>query len=279
MPKPNPEEVADTLGNISEKLGANLFSLENILSFVILLAVCLLAKRLVMSLSRRAIGRSVIDKTAHRFILSGLNVILWILILGIMLNFLGVAPSSLVAIISVIGIAISLAIQGVLGNLAGGIMLLTSKPFTTGDWVDVGSHSGKVADVGLVYTKLSSVDNKIIFVPNGEISSKTIVNYTTAANRQVELKFTVSYDADPEVVKGCMARVVGEHTKTLPSPAPLIRTCGFGASSVEYILRAWCATEDYWTVYYDLIEQVKKAFDQAGVEMTYDHMIVHMAQD
>lgn len=279
MPKPESNAVVGALSSIAEQLNRNFMNWETLVAFILLLAGCLLVIRILMAMARRAITRTNLDKTAHRFLLSGLHAILWIFACCILLHYLGVSLTSLVAVLGVVGIALSLAIQGVLSNLAGGIMLLTSHPFSAGDWVEVGSVSGVITDVGLVYTKLSTLDNKIIFIPNGDISSKTIVNYTNAEKRLVELKFSVSYDAPAEVVKSCMARAAGEHPKTLPTPAPMIRTCRFGDSSIEYLLRVWCATEDYWPVYYDLMEQVKDAFDQAGVELTYNHLNVHIKQD
>ena len=130
----------------------------------------------------------------------------------------------------------------------------------------------------LVYPMLDTVDNKVVYIPNGEISAKTITNYSGNDTRRVDLKFTASYGDPPEKVKDCIERVVGEHPLTLPTPEPLIRTCGYGSSSIEYEVRTWCGTEDYWTVYFDLIEQVKEAFDKAGVEMTYDHLNVHVVE-
>jgi len=276
MPAVDPETTQETL-DIVEKTLQN-FSWERFAVLVGLLVACIVVIKILMNLADRAMGRSKLDHGVQTFLRSGLKVILWLIALCVLLGYLGVPMTSLVAVLSVLGLAISLAVQGTLSNLAGGIMLLTAHPFSTGDFVEAGGVSGTVREVGLVYTKLSTVDNKVIFVPNGEISSKTIINYSAEDKRQVELKFSVSYDAPCETVKGCIAEAIGKHPLTLPTPEPLIRVCAYDDSSIQYIVRCWCATGDYWTVHFDLLEQVKAAFDAAGVEMTYPHVNVHMVE-
>ena len=243
---------------------------------VCLLVAAIAAIRILVTLADRAMVQAKLDRGVRIFLRSGLKVTLWVVAVCVLLGYLGVPMTSLVALLSVLGLAVSLAIQGTLSNLAGGIMLLSAHPFSAGDFVEAGGVSGTIQEVGLIYTKLDTADNKVVYIPNGEISSKTIVNFSGNDKRRVELKFTAAYDAPAERVKECIARVVGEHPLTLPTPEPLIRVSGYGSSSVEYILRTWCATEDYWTVYVDLLEQVKAAFDGAGIEMTYDHLNIHM---
>ena len=139
--------------------------------------------------------------------------------------------------------------------------------------------SGTVTEIGLVYTKLKTIDNKSIFIPNGEISGEKIINYNKQEQRRVDLTFTVSYDADPERVKEIMRQVIGAHPKALFTPEPFVRTTSLGESSVGYTLRVWCATQDYWELYYDLLEQVRAAFDREGVELTYNHLNVHIMKE
>ena len=252
------------------------FSWQTAAVLVCLLVAAIVAIRIIVSLSDRAMVQAKLDRGVRTFLRSGLKVVLWVVAICALLGYLGVPMTSLVALLSVLGLAVSLAIQGTLSNLAGGIMLLTAHPFSAGDFVEAGGVSGTVQEVGLVYPKLDTADNKVVYIPNGEISSKTITNFSGNGKRRVELKFTASYDAPSERVKECVTRVVGEHPLTLPTPEPLIRVSGYGSSSIEYVLRVWCATEDYWTVHFDLLEQVKAAFDGAGIEMTYDHLNVHV---
>ncbi len=254
------------------------FSWSMAMTVLALVVVCVIVIKVVLKVAGKAMDRAGLDRGVRTFLLSGLKVILWLVAVCVVLGYLGVPMTSLVAVLSVLGLAISLAVQGLLSNLAGGIMLLTARPFSAGDFVEAGGVSGTVNEVGLVYTKINTVDNKVVYVPNGDISGKTIVNYTAEEKRQVELRFNTAYDAPPDRVKECIARVIGEHPLTLPTPEPLIRVCGYGSSSIEYLVRCWCATDDYWTVYFDLMEGVKAAFDAAGVEMTYDHVNVHMVK-
>ncbi len=254
------------------------FSWQTAVMLAVMLVACVVVIRVILNLLDRAMERAKLDRGVRTFLRSGLKVILSLIAVCVLLGYLGVPMTSLVAVLSVLGLAISLAIQGTLSNLAGGIMLLTAHPFSAGDFVEAGGVSGTVKEVGLVYTKLNTLDNKVVFVPNGDIAAKTIVNYSAEKERRVDLTFSASYDAKPEVVEACILRVMGEHPKTLDTPEPMARVTAYGDNAIEYVARCWCATGDYWDVYFDLQEQVKAAFDAAGVEMTYPHMVVHMAE-
>lgn len=270
------ESFQETLGSIENTVKN--FSWQNIVMLCCLLVASYIFIRLAVRGADRAMERAKMDKGIRTFLRSGLKVLLWLVAICILLGYLGVPMTSLVAVLSVLGLAVSLAVQGILSNLAGGIMIVSTRPFGAGDYVEVGTISGTVKEVGLAYTVLTTPDNKVIHIPNGEVSGKTIVNYSANDTRRVEVLFNVSYDAKPETVKDCIARVAGEHPKILFTPEPMIRVKGYGSSSIEYVVRAWCATGDYWDVYFDLQEQVKAAFDKAGVEMTYDHLNVHMIE-
>ena len=219
-----------------------------------------------------------LERSLHTFIHAALRVILWMITLCIVLDYVGVPMTSLVAVLSVIGLAVSLAIQGTLSNLAGGIQVLLSKPFKAGDYVEAGGISGTVQEVGLAYTKLCTVDNKVISVPNGQISGEKIINYSTEERRRVDLTFNASYDSPLQQVTGVLRAVVAAHPMALAEPEPFVRVNAYRDSSIEYVVRVWCATGDYWTLYYDLLEQVKEAFDQNGIEMTYNHLNVHLME-
>lgn len=270
------DEVQETLGIFGEAVKN--FSLEKLVILVGLIIASYVVIRILVNMVDRTMEHAGMERGIRTFLRSGLRVLLWVIAVCILLGYLGVPITSLVAVLSVLSLAVSLAVQGILSNLAGGIMIVSTHPFAAGDFVELGDVSGKIKEVGLVYTVLTTSDNKEIHIPNGDISAKTIVNYSANPTRRVEVKFTVSYDAEPQTVKDSIARVVGEHGKILFTPEPLIRVNSYGSSSVEYIVRVWCATEDYWTVYFDLQEQVKAAFDRAGIEMTYDHLNVHLME-
>ena len=250
--------------------------LWHIATIVLLLLACMVVMKVLLRLLDRTFRRLEVEKSLHTFVRAALRVFLWIITICLVLGYIGIPMTSLIAVLSVLGLAITLAVQGSLSNLAGGIQVLVSKPFKADDYIEVGSVGGTVAEVGLVYTKLRTIDNKIISIPNGQISGEKIVNYSTEEKRRVDLTFNTSYDDAPERVTACIRDVIGAHPKAFFTPEPFVRVSAYQASSVEYTVRVWCATEDYWALYFDLLEQVKAAFDRAGIEMTYHHLNVHM---
>lgn len=251
-------------------------TLEKVLTGVITVVVCLIVIKLLLKLMDRTLKRFEMESTLKRLLRGGLKVLLWFVAVTVVMDCLDIPVTSLIAVLSVVGLAFSLALQNFLSNVAGGLQLLASRPFKTGDYVEAGNCSGTVTEIGLFYTKLNSPDNKLIQLPNSSIVSANIINYSSEEKRRVEWKVSVSYAAPAEKVKEVLTRLVGEHPLTLATPEPLIRINGYGDSAIEYIVRAWCANEDYWTVYYDLMDAFKPAFDKAGIEMTYPHVNVHM---
>ena len=268
------QETLEALGGFFHNL-----NLRTLLTIGLLIVGCLVVMKIVLRLLDRTFRRLELERGLCTFLHAALRVVLWLVTVCIVLGYIGVPMTSLVALVGVIGLAVSLAIQGTLSNLAGGIQVLASKPFKADDYIDAGSVSGTVAEVGLVYTKLRTVDNKIICIPNGQITSDRIVNYSDQEQRRVDLKFNTSYDDDPKVVIAAIQGVIGAHPLALFTPEPFVRVSAYLDSSVEYTVRVWCATGDYWTVHFDLLEQVKAAFDQAGVEMTYPHINVHLVKE
>lgn len=269
-----PEETVEVFEQIAKGM-----TWDKALYSALLFLVCLAVMKTVMTIIDRTMTRLKVEPTVHKFTRSCLKVLMWVITGLIVAGYLDVPVNSLVTVLGVVGVALSLSLQGSLSNLAGGITVMVSRPFAVGDYVEAGGVAGTVNEIGLVYTKLKTIDNKIIFIPNGEISGEKIVNYNRQEQRRVDLTFTVSYDADPERVKEIMRQVIGAHPKALFTPEPFVRTTSLGESSVGYTLRVWCATEDYWDLYYDLLEQVRAAFDREGVELTYNHLNVHIMKE
>ena len=254
-------------------------SLPAILRVIFTVVVCLIAVKVIGTIVAKTLNRSKLEKTLCGFIHTGLRVVLYFVAALVILSSLGVDVTSLIALLSVAGLAVSLALQNTLANLAGGIQILVTKPFAAGDYVEAGGSSGTVRSVGLACTTLVTPDNKVVHIPNSDLASDRITNYNGNATRRVEWKVTASYDADPEVVRGIFRGLIEADSRILTEPAPFVRLSDYGASSIEYTVRGWCAAGDYWNVYFDLLEAIKPAFDKAGVEMTYDHVNVHMVQD
>ena len=270
----NTEETQEALESLAGAVRG--LDIKKIVTVVIILVVCIVVMKILLKILDRTFRRLEMDRGLHTFVRAAVRVILWLITACLVLGYIGIPMTSFVAVLSVMGLAVTLAIQGTLSNLAGGIQVLASKPFKADDYIDAGSVSGTVAEVGLVYTKLRTVDNKIICIPNGQITSDRIVNYSDQEQRRVDLKFTVSYDDDPAKVIAAIKGVVGAHPKALFTPEPFVRVSAYLDSSVEYSVRVWCATADYWDLYYDLLEQVKAAFDAAGIEIPYNYLNVNV---
>lgn len=252
------------------------FTINKLLSALVMVVICLLVVKLLLRALDGMLSRTSMESNLRSIVRTVVKFLLLFLVVLIVMGSLGISVTSLVAVLSVVGLAASLAVQNSLSNVAGGIQLMASQPFKLGDYVEAGDSAGTVSSIGLFYTKIMTVDNKLVQIPNSEIANARITNYTSQEKRRVDLKFTTSYDAPVEAVKQAIQAVVAAHEKTLSEPESFVRVSGYGDNAIEYTLRAWCATEDYWDVYFDLMEQVKAAFDRAGIEMTYPHLNVHM---
>ena len=250
--------------------------MEKLFSAVIATVLCLIIIKVLLKLADRALRRVHLDDMLKRLIRGGLKALLLFVGVIVVLGCLGIPVTSLVALLSVVGLALSLAVQNFLSNVAGGLQLLVSKPFKIGDYVEAGDCSGTVQEIGLFYTKLNTTDNKLVQLPNSTIVSQNIINYSSEDQRQVELKVSASYDAPTELVRQTLRELVQAHPLIRREPEPLIRVYAYQDSAIQYLVRAWCDNGDYWTVYFDLMDGIKPAFDRADIEMTYPHVNVHM---
>ncbi len=269
------DQALGTVGNVFGSFTLNI-SLGLLLKVLFTVVICLIAVKVIGGVIARVLNRSRLETTLSRFIQSMLRVVLYFIAVLIVLGSLGIDVTSLIALLSVAGLAVSLALQNTLSNLAGGIQLLITKPFAAGDYVEAGANSGSVQEVGLAYTVLVTPDNKVVHVPNSDIASARIVNYNGKDTRRVELKVTASYDAPLQTVKDTINGLIAADSRIHTQPEPFVTVSAYGSSSIEYTVRVWCAAGDYWDVYFGLMNDLKPAFDAAGVEMTYDHVNVHI---
>ena len=189
---------------------------------------------------------------------------------------LGIPTTSFITALASCGVAIGLALQGALGNLAGGIMILIFKPFKIGDYITTASNSGTVSNITIMYTVLKTPDNKVITIPNGTLTNSVIENYSSSDKRRVDLVFTTAYDCDIDKVREILLAAANGHAKVLHEPEPFARLTKHGDSSLEYTMRVWCNADDYWDVNFDLIETVKRDFDANGISIPYPQMDVHI---
>ncbi len=251
---------------------------RTILLFVAVVIGGIIVMKIAMSIFRKTVNRSKLKGTAGNFLLSLIKTALVVLYVIILLSMLGVDTTSLVAIFSVLTLAISLAVQGVISNLASGIMLVVTKPFEEGDFVDIGGNSGTVEKIHITCTKLKTPDNKVITLPNSTVTAANITNYSTKDTRRVDLTFSVAYGSDVEKVKSIILGVIAKHELILTDPAPMVRLTEHGASSLDFVTRVWAKNGDYWTVNFDLKEQVLAALEGAGISIPFPQMDVHVIQ-
>lgn len=247
-----------------------------LLSAGVTLLVCLLAVRLLTKLARRLVGRTRLDGRVQKYLLLALRLVLYAVAVIIVLGELHVDASSLVALLSVASLGVTLAAEDILGNAAGGLLLLGSHPFGIGDFIESDGVCGTVEEIALTRTKLVTPDGLTVLLPNKTLSASKLTNYTSLGRRRVCWKVSASYDAPTETVKAACLAALGEVEKALSDPAPSVYLTDYGSSAIEYSVCCWCAPEDYWPVYYQIGENLRTAFERAGVEMTYDHLNVHL---
>lgn len=217
-----------------------------------------------------------IDDSLRSFLVSFSNILLYVILIITVAMILGVPATSFITILASCGVAIGLALQGSLSNFAGGLMILFFKPFKVGDYIEASGEKGTVVEISVVYTVILSDDNKRITIPNGSLTNSVIENYTAEEKRRVDFVFTASYDCDVEKVKSVIAEVVKAHPLGFKDPEPFIRLAEHSDSALTYKARVWCKNEDYWTVFFDITEAVKIAFDKNGIEIPYPQLDVHV---
>lgn len=240
----------------------------------------LLVGRLLIKWMMKLIKKSKVmqkaDTTVAHFLINliaiSLNVLLVISVVGI----LGVPMASVIAVLAAVGVAIGAALQGSLSNLAGGIMILIFHPFRIDDFIEAGSFSGTVKDIGIFYTVLHTTDNRCVTIPNGTIMSTEIVNYSVNDTRRVDLTFSVAYGTDVEKVRGILLEEADKHALAFKDPAPFCRLAKQGDSSLDFVLRVWTKKEDYWTVNFDLLEAINNRFNEEGIEVPYNTIDVNI---
>ena len=264
--------TASTVGFFQKIFGG--FSWTKLISAAILLVVCGVLIKLILKATDRMLGRSRLDKAVHPFIRTIVKLVLLFTAIMLIAGTLGVDTSSLLALLSVAGLAVSLALQNVLSNMASAVILLTTKPFQIGHFIEMGSVSGTVVKIGAICTDILTLNNQLVHVPNSEITGSTVTNYTASDKRRLEYRITASYDAPVENVKAALLRAA-EHPLRMQEMQPIARVNGYGESAIEYVLFLWIRPKDYMDVYYDVLENVKREFDAAGIEMTYPHINVH----
>ncbi|CAM1339077.1 mechanosensitive ion channel family protein [Tenacibaculum aestuarii] len=228
---------------------------------------------LLLRATKKVMIKREVDVTLQKFLINLLNWTLKILLIITVIAKLGVETTSFAAILASAGLAVGLALQGSLGNFAGGVLIMLFKPFKVGDLIQAQGETGVVKEIEIFTTKLTGLSNREIIIPNGSLSNGNIINFSSEGTRRVDLVFGVSYDADIKQTKEVLMNVLTSHPKVLKDPAPTVNVLELADSSVNFAVRPWCKTEDYWGVYFDVTENTKLALDKAGIEIPYPHSV------
>ena len=250
-----------------------------LLGAIVVLVIALKVIRWIKKWFRKSPKLDKMDPGVRSFLSSFISIGLSVLLVIIIVGMLGVPATSLITVLASCGVAIGLALQGSLSNVAGGVMILLFKPFRVGDFIDVDGDCGTVTEITVVYTILLTPDNKRITIPNGTITNTTIENYSAEKLRRVDLTFRVEAGSDIDAVKGILVRLLNEHPLTLAEPEPNVRLSEHSDSALTFIARPWCKNEDYWTVHFDQTESVEKAFAEKGIKVPHPQMDVHVKND
>jgi len=195
-----------------------------------------------------------------------------------LIGFVGIDTSGLAALVASVGVCVGLALNGALSNLAGGVLIILTRPFKVDDFIEAQGFSGTVEDIHITCTRIRTPDNKVVYIPNGALSSGTIVNYNEKDTRRVDFTFSISYSDDFEKAKDIVMNICESHELALKDPAPMVRVSEHGASSINLTARVWVKSADYWTVHFDVLEAVKSAFDKEGIEIPFNQLDVHVKQ-
>ncbi len=253
--------------------------LSRIIACVIILAVGLIAIKIIVKLVRKALYHSRLDGVLYTFILNCIRIVFFILLIITVLSSLGVSTTSFITVLGACGAAVALALRDSLSNFAGGILIMLNQPFSKGDYIESNGLEGKVHEIDLMYSKLITLDNKIISIPNGLIINSTIVNYSQQENRRIDCKFSIGYSSDIEKAKAVIASIINESSYYLSTPEPIIGVSAHGDSSVVLDTLVWCKNEDYFPARYHLYEQVKLEFDDCGIEIPFPQCTVHFDKE
>lgn len=259
-----------------DKISLGSLSLSTLLEAILVFLLCYVLIRVIIRVADRLLAKTRLEIAAMRFCRSAIKIALWILAIIIVADILGIPTTSLVAVLSVVGLALSLSLQNILGNLFAGLTLLASHPFKPGDLIEVNSDVGLVRYVNLLHTKIVTYNNREILIPNSDITSARIVNHFAEPLRRIDLTFGVSYDNTPREVEDALLYTAKNNAFVLDSPVSEAVLENYGESTINYILKAWVKSEDYWNGMYSLNNEIYDVFAERGIVFSYNHINVHM---
>ncbi len=266
------DELLDRLYDVSLNAG------KHIIAALLVLMVGRLLVKLLNRLVAKMLDRRHIDVGVQSFLRSAVNILLTTLLVVSVIGALGINTTSFAALLASAGVAVGMALSGNLQNFAGGIVVLLFKPYKVGDWIESQGVEGSVVEIQIFHTILRTADNKIVFVPNGSMSTAVVTNYSREATRRLQWTVGVDYGEDVERVKVVVAEVLKNEPRILTTPQPLIVVEALADSSVNIMVRVWVKQEDYWGVHYEMYQKIYDSFNAAGINFPYPQQTVHIVK-
>jgi small conductance mechanosensitive channel len=266
------DELIDRLYDVSLNAG------KHIIAALLVLMVGRLLVKLLNRLVAKMLDRRHIDVGVQSFLRSAVNILLTTLLVVSVIGALGINTTSFAALLASAGVAVGMALSGNLQNFAGGIVVLLFKPYKVGDWIESQGVEGSVVEIQIFHTILRTADNKIVFVPNGSMSTAVVTNYSREATRRLQWTVGVDYGEDVERVKVVVAEVLKNEPRILTTPQPLIVVEALADSSVNIMVRVWVKQEDYWDVHYEMYQKIYDSFNAAGINFPYPQQTVHIVK-
>lgn len=252
------------------------------IKIVIAVAVLLISFAIINAVTKKiykTCQKKHADETISRVATQSARIALKVLVLVCLIAYLGFEVAAISAVISSIGIGISLAVQGTLGNFAGGVIIIVMRPFKIGDYISSNGQEGTVEDIKLFYTHIVTNDNRAVVIPNGTLANNVIVNASAKDTRRVDIVTQVAYGSDVKLVKELIKKACDENELAFKDPAPFVEMSELNESSLDFTVRVWCNRPDYWTVKFALLDAIKKAFDENGIEVPFRQLDVHVKDE
>ncbi|MBP3309640.1 MAG: mechanosensitive ion channel [Ruminococcus sp.] len=267
----NSDVIEKALSHLSDALPTLLMALA-------ILVVGVLIAKIIARFISKALKKSNIDGAARSFLVSLIRILLYLVVLIMALTVLNVPMSSIITIFGAAGLAVSLAMQSCLSNLAGGFIILFSRPFIAGDTIEIDGSVGKVKEITILYTKIETFDCKIVFIPNGKVSDAKIINFTQTPTRRIDMKFDISYDSDYTRARALLLELIENERTILKNPEPVVRMSAHNDSTISIDVLVWVNNDDYSDTRYKIIESVKECFDRNGIDIPFNQLDVHIKE-
>lgn len=275
-----PEEAISQIGDFFKGLLDGIIAaVPTVLIAILVLIVGMIVCKVALRIMSKGLERAKVDLTVVKFTKQCAKIILYVLLLIVVLSILGIPTTSIITVIGTAGVAIGLALQDSLSNVAGGFLLMITKPFKIGDYIIVNGVEGTVAQISILHTRLTSGTNQAIFIPNGQAVNATVTNNTVNGTRRVDMTFSISYDDDFDKARQVILDILESNEKVLKDPAPTVRMLEHGASAIVIAARPWTDVADYWEVYFGTLEAVRAAFIENNISIPFDQLDVHVVKE